>query len=86
MVHLVVGLKGLLCFANNTLYRIGENIDGIWSLNLGRLFAYGSYLSSLSIFWETSNRREEITYFVFVRALRSFYILLKKRKIFLIEN
>lgn len=32
MMHLVVGLKGLLCFNNNTLYRFGGKLNGNISL------------------------------------------------------
>ena len=42
--------------------------------------------SSLCIFFEDQFRRREISYFVLVRALRSIYIMLKRRKIIMIAN
>lgn len=45
----------------------------------GKLYVWGSLLSSLSIFCEDPSRRQEIVYFVFVRAARSAYTLAKKR-------
>ena len=41
---------------------------------------WASFIISLSIFFESDGRKEEVTYFVLVRALTSIYELMKRRK------
>ena len=48
----------------------------------GYFLSKAAFPSSLCLFFEDQFRRREITYFTAVRAIRSFYLLLKRRKLF----
>ena len=55
-------------------------------LPIVRITPFLSLLGSTSIYFVDKSRRGEVSYFVFVRSLRSLYIFLKKRFNFPLEN
>lgn len=52
----------------------------------GYFLMKAAFPSSLCIIFEDQFRRREISYFVLVRALRSIYVMLKRRGIISIKN
>jgi hypothetical protein len=50
-------------------------------INIASTTFWGGIPTGISIFWESNTRREEITYYAVVRALRAAYQYLKRRKI-----
>jgi hypothetical protein len=51
IAHLVGGLKFLKCAAVNVLNPLNIRLDGTDYNDLGKIFLWGSFLSSLGIFW-----------------------------------
>ena len=78
-LHLVKKYIGSLCFMSTLVGSIkvflclSEKITKPEPTFEGKVFIWGSLLSSFSILFEDPHRREEIVYFVFVRGLRSAY-------------
>ena len=75
MSWLVGGMKAALC----TLNALQLPLDSKYWSSLVRITPFLSLLGSPSLYFIEKSRRSEVSYFVFVRALRSFYIFTKKR-------
>ena len=75
MSWLVGGMKTGLCILNALHLPLDSND---WS-NLVRITPFLSLVGSPSLYFIEKSRRSEVSYFVLVRALRSFYIFIKKR-------